>query len=82
MCRCWIEASLYIRAATALQISRIGILLTGDPTLHFLNQADVGDEENRNSQLHPMVANIKMSVQLSETLILWESQVLLAMKGP
>ena len=34
-CRCWNEASLCLSSTTTLQVCRIGILLTMDPTLHY-----------------------------------------------
>ena len=33
--RCWNEASLCFSITTTLQVCRIGILLTMDPTLHY-----------------------------------------------
>ena len=33
--RCWNEASLCFSTTTTLQVCRIGILLTMDPTLHY-----------------------------------------------
>ena len=37
---CWNEASLCISTTTALQVCRIGILLTMDPTLHYNEKGD------------------------------------------
>ena len=41
--RCWNEASLCFRTTTTLQVCRIGILLTMDPTLHYKMIARAGD---------------------------------------
>ena len=52
LCRCWNDASLCFCSTTTLQVCRIGIVLTMDPTLrdvpgiaHLLTRADVGDAE-------------------------------------
>ena len=53
LCRCWKEASLCFSTTTTLQLCRLCILLTMDPTLHYkmyqgsqlLKRADVGGAE-------------------------------------
>ena len=40
LCRCWSETSLCFSTSATLQVCRIGILLTMDPTLHYKMKAD------------------------------------------
>ena len=65
LCRCGNAASLCVSTTTTAHICRIGILLTVDPTRHYLNCADVGDEDenertrNRNRPFPAAVVSIE-----------------------
>ena len=53
LCRCWNEACLCFSTTTTLQVCRIGLPLTRDPSFHYrmmgdlLNRADLGGTEQK-----------------------------------
>ena len=69
-----------IRTTKTLQVCRIGLLLTMDPTLHYLisrviieisvasNRRRRCSTESGNRQVSALVANIEMNAKLSETI--------------
>ena len=63
--RCWNEASLCISTTTALQICRIGVLLTMDLTLHYKM---IGVESSQRQK-----CNIERNRHLSELVMLVET---------
>ena len=73
-CRCWNEASFCFSTTTALQMCKIGIPLTMDPTLHcrmmgdLLNRAAAGcAKTERNRQLSELVMFVETGAELSES---------------
>ena len=67
--RCWKKSSLCFSTTTTLQVCRIGILLTMDPTLHYKMKGtaapvhtETRNQKHRNRHLSTLIVNIETDV--------------------